>query len=417
MKGGADLNLRYKINTVLFLVMIFGYGTIRLIHTYADNGSVSSLEQRALVEFPAFSWESLATGAFTRDLDQYFNDHLPFRTSMAKTGALMMTWKGLPDEEAILVQQGGDNTALRLTEDNDTEQLVQESQDTQYLIYKEQAYTLFKYSNAAAELYAETLNRFRSEVESTARVYSMLVPTSSEFIDHGQYSRLSDSQKEAFGHINELLSSGIQQIDAYRALDEHKEEDIYFRTDHHWTALGAYYAYSEFMKTIGEEAVPLSTFAQGEIDGFLGSSYKATLNYKLKSRPDVITYYQPADTYSYTRYYTNGKEVAGKVVDPAYAKEDIGLYSVFLGGDFPWGEIQTGQDNGKSIVVIKDSYANALIPYLIPHFQSIYYIDPRFYTGSLTAFVEEHHITDVLFLNNSTVARTKGIAELINQLM
>lgn len=411
------MNLRYKINTAIFLAATFGYGIISLIHAYADNGSVSSLEQRALGELPSFSLGSLATGAFIQDFEQYFNDHLPLRTSMAKTGALIMTWKGLPDEEAILVQQGGDNTALRLTGDNDMEQLVQESQDTQYLIYKEQAYTLFKYSNAAAELYAETLNRFCSEVDSAARVYSMLVPTSSEFIDHDHYSQLSDSQKEALGHINELLSSGIQQIDAYSALDQHKEEDIYFRTDHHWTALGAYYAYSEFMKTVGEEAVPLSTFAQGEIDDFLGSSYKATLSYKLKSHPDVITYYQPADSYSYTRYYTNGKKVEGKVVDPSYAKEDIGLYSVFLGGDFPWGEIHTGQDNGKSIVVIKDSYANAFIPYLIPHFESIYYIDPRFYKGSLTAFIEEHHATDVLFLNNSTVARTKGIAELIDQLL
>lgn len=410
------MNLRYKINTALFLVVIFGYGILSLIYAYRDNGNISSLEQRALGELPSFSWGSLATGAFTQEFEQYFNDHLPLRTSMTKTGALIMTWKGLP-EEAILVRQGGDNTAVKLSDDKDLEQLVQESQATQYLIYKERAYTLFKYSSAAAELYAEALNRFRSEVDSATRVYSMLVPTSSEFINHEQYSQLSDSQKEAFGHINEWLSPEIQQIDAYKALDQHREEDIYFRTDHHWTALGAYYAYAEFMKTIGEEAVPLRSLAQGQIDDFLGSSYKATLSYKLRSRPDVITYYQPADDYTYTRYYANGKKVEGKAVDPAYAKEDMGLYAVFLGGDFPWGEIQTGQDNGKRIAVIKDSYANALIPYLIPHFESVYYIDPRFYTGSLTAFIEEHHITDVLFLNNSTVARTKGIAELIDQLM
>lgn len=415
------MNLRYKINTALFLIVIFGYGVISLVHAYAyayaDDGKVSSLEQRALEELPSFSWKSLMTGAFTEDLEQYFNDHLLLRTSMAKAGALIMTWKGLPDEEAILIQQGGDNTGLRLTDDNKMEQLVQESQVTQYLIYKEQAYTLFRYSDAAAELYAETLNRFRSEVDSAIRIYSMLIPTSSEFIDHDRYSQLSDSQKVAFEHINELLSSGIHQMDAYSVLGQRQGEDIYFRTDHHWTALGAYYAYSEFIKSIGQEAVPLSTFAQGEIDDFLGSSYKATLSYKLKSHPDVITYYQPVETYSYTRYYANGKEIEGEVVDPSYAREDIGLYSVFLGGDFPWGEIHTEQDNGKRIVVIKDSYANAFIPYLIPHFESIYYIDPRFYTGSLTGFVEEHHITDVLFLNNSTVARTKGIAELLDQLM
>ncbi|WP_334075732.1 MULTISPECIES: DHHW family protein [Paenibacillus] len=409
------MKLRYVLNTIFFLLVIFGFGILNL--AYPHSGSVSSLEQRTLTQWPSFLWGKFFSGEFTREFDDYFSDHFAFRTSMAKAGAFLVEYKGLPDHEATIIQQGGDNTAQKLdAAANGNRTAAGAGQEVQYLIYKDRAFTLYKYSAASAEAYAQALNNFKAAVDPKIRVFSMLAPTSAEFIGHDTYSKLSDSQKAAFEHINESLDSQIRRIDVYGALARHKEEAIYFGTDHHWTALGAYYGYAELMEELGEPAIPLSSYSNGRIEGFLGTAYKATLSFKLKAHPDTIDYYEPIENYTYTRYSTKGEAIRGKVVDSDYA-EASGGYAVFLGGDFPWGEIQTDLHDGRKIAVIKDSYGNALIPFLIPHFESIYYIDPRFYTGSLTEFVKEHEITDVLFLNNSTVARSKGIAELIDRQM
>lgn len=400
------MKFQSKFNILFFLLVIFGLGILNLTSSHAEE--TSQLEQRDLAERPVFSWNNLFSGQFTKDLEEYISDHFAFRSFMAEAGAYLTEFKGLPDKnEATIVQQGGDNTASTSNT----------GQEVQYLLFNDRAYTLFKYSEPSAELYAETLNRFRAAVDPKVNVYSLIAPTSAEFIEQEKYKELSDSQKVAIDHINELLDPEIGRVDAYGTLAQHTDEEIYFRTDHHWTALGAYYAYVELMEEMGISPVSLSSYAKGTIPDFLGTAYKATLSYKLKANPDTVTYYEPDENYTYTRYSTSNQGKTGKAVDPKYAKVTGGMYSVFLGGDFPWGEIQTENKNGRKIVVVKDSYGNAFIPFLIPHFESVYYIDPRSFTGSMTEFVKEHEITDVLFLNNSTVARSKGIAELLNKQM
>lgn len=403
------MKMQSKLNVLIFLLLIFGFSLINMI-SYSSR-SISSLEQRKLAAKPDFSMESLFSGEFTREIERFFADHFAFREMMVQSGALLKELKGLPGvNQATIIQQGSDNTAQK-------QGAASADQATKYLIHKKQAYTLFNYSASSAEAYATALNGFHAAVDPEIRVYSMLVPTAAEFMKQAKYQELTDSQKAAFDDINERLSPEISRVDAYGALERHTAEYIYFRTDHHWTALGAYYAYVKLMDLLGEEAVPLSSFSTGKIENFLGSSYKATLSYRLRTHPDTITYYQPSQEYTYTRYYMNGKEISGEVVDPDYANAANGFYAVFLGGDFPWGKIETGARNGKRIAVVKDSYGNALIPFLIPHFETVYYVDPRYYNGSLTDFVREHQVTDVLFLNNSTAARTTGMARLIDGLV
>lgn len=395
-----------KVNIAIFLTFIFGVGIFNL--SFFQSDKISSLEQRALTQKPVLTLTRLFKGEFTREFDNYFADHFVFRNTLVKVGSRLMNLIGLPgSNEATLVRKGGDNTSKNNT-----------SSAAQYLILNGQSYTMFQYSPGAAEAYAKALNRYKQAVGSKVRVYSLLAPTSAEFIGNDKYKSMTDSQKKAFAHINELLDPEIVQINAYDALAQHSKEYVYFRTDHHWTALGAYYAYTKTMEAMGQQATPLSRYEKGNIEQFLGSAYKATLNYKLKANPDTITYYKPFVNYSFTRYLSNGKMVEqSKVVSPDYAKPSIGLYSAFLGGDFPLGEISTGNKNGKKMMVVKDSYGNALIPFLLPHFEKIYIVDPRFYKESLTDFVKKQGITDILFLNNSTVARTTGIADLLNQLM
>ncbi|BBH23332.1 hypothetical protein Back11_46770 [Paenibacillus baekrokdamisoli] len=428
------MKLQAKLNLALFLLFIFGVAAVNLLRPQSQ--SVSELEQRSIQQAPAFTTERLFAGDYTREYDNYFSDTFTNRTSLVKVGADLKALKGFTDEEgaSIFVQNGGDNMAVSLNGKIDTSDDKKDHTSTsgtkkddktdlsnvnatKYLILKDQAMTLFAYSAQAADEYAKVLNQFKNSIDPKIHVYSLLAPTSVEYIKNEKYKAMSDSQKEAFAQINKQLEPSIGQIDAYGALDKHSDEYIYFRTDHHWTALGAYYAYTNFMNAIGEKAIPLSQYKTGTIEDYLGTAYKATLSVNLKDHPDTITYYSPFTKYQYSAYSSTNKALKRNVVDPAYAKKGNGLYAVFLDGDYPWGEITTAKKNGKRIAVIKDSYANSFIPFLLPHFEKIYIVDPRYYKGSLTDFMKKQQITDVLFLNNSTVARNTGISKLIGGLL
>jgi hypothetical protein len=409
------MKLQVKLNLILFLVFIFGFAAVNLLRPHSQSQEASKLEQRELAKQPVFTVDRFFEGQYTRDFDNYFSDNFAYRTALVEVGTSLKELKGFPDEEGVtIVSQGGDNM-----NGDSTGSSVSEVNNSDYLLLKDRAYIAFKFSAPAAEMYAETLNRFRSSVDPKVRVFSLLAPTSVEFPVNEEFTKLSDSQKDAFAHINERLNTEIGQIDAYGGLAEHKDEYIYFRTDHHWTALGAYYAYAKFMESIGETPVPLSKYKKADIEGFLGTAYKQTLSKsnKLKSHPDTLTYYTPFVKNTYTMYSSTGKAIERKAVDPNYAKNSSTFYATFLGGDYPWGEIKTDNKNGKRIVVIKDSYANAFVPFLIPHFEKVYYLDPRHYKGNILDFMTEQKITDVLFLNNSTVARNTGISKILNEKM
>jgi hypothetical protein len=409
------MKLQVKLNLILFLIVIFGFGAVNLLRPHTQE--VSKLEQRNIATQPEFTTDRFFAGAYTRDFDNYFSDNFAFRTSLVQVGASLKGLKGLPDENGVsIVVSGGDNMAVDMNSKGEASS-VTAVDSSDYLIMKDRAYTAFKYSAPAAEMYADALNRFRKSVDPKVRVYSLLAPTSVEFSKNEAVQKLSDSQKDAFTHVNERLDASIGQVDAYGVLNDHSDEYIYFRTDHHWTALGAYYAYTKLMEKIGETPVPLNNYQKNDINEFLGTAYKQTLDNKLKTHPDTITYYSPFTEYTYTMHSSTDKAISRKVVDPNYAKYSSTFYAVFLGGDYPWGEIKTNNNNGKRIVVIKDSYANAFIPFLLPHFEKVYYIDPRYFKGNMIDFVKEQKITDVLFLNNSTVARNDGIAKLLNEKM
>ncbi|QMV44289.1 DHHW family protein [Cohnella cholangitidis] len=406
------MKLQTKLNLILFLTFIFGFAIVNLLRPHSE--AKSNLEQRDIMKQPEFTVDRFFDGEYTREYDNYFADNFAFRTELVQVGTNLKELKGFPTEDQMsIVVQGGDNMNAEQGEGSS----VTNTNSSKYIIIKDRAFTAFEYSASAAEMYADTLNRFRKSVDKKVRVYSLLAPTSVEFTDNASIKKLTDSQKDAFAHVLERLDGAIGKVDAYSALENHKEEYVYFRTDHHWTALGAYYAYTKLMEQMGETPVPLDKYQKSDIPDFLGTAYKQTLSPKLKSHPDTLTYYMPFTKYDYMMYTSTNKAVKRNVVDPKYAELSSTFYAAFLGGDFPWGEITTDKKNGKRIVVVKDSYANAFVPFLLPHFEKVYYLDPRHYKGNLIDFVKEQKITDVLFLNNSTVTRNTGISKILNEKM
>ncbi|WP_127588198.1 DHHW family protein [Paenibacillus koleovorans] len=290
---------------------------------------------------------------------------------------------------------------------------VQDTEYERYLVLKDRAMTLFEYAPSSGEKFAQVINRFQQQLDPKVRVYDILVPSPVEFISDAKYRSLSSSQKASINQVNKFFNSKVTPIDALGELNKHASEYIYFRTDHHWTQLGAYYGYKAFIERIGEKAVPLDQFETGELPGYLGSAYSATLDPNLKKNPDTIKIYKPNVPYDYTLYWEDDHPLKRNVVDLEYATHGGGGYQVFLEGDSPWGHIETENKNGKKLLLVKDSYGSPFIPFLLPHFEHIYFVDPRHYWGSILQFAADKEITDLLFINGIAAVSHDGYVELL----
>ncbi len=279
-----------------------------------------------------------------------------------------------------------------------------DGQDVGYwLVVDGKAVQLFKFNKESFEYYSQVINKYSQKMGDEVKIYSMIPPTASEFVQLKRYKGITDSQNDALGFLKSKLDNSITSVNAYDALNKHKDEYIYFRTDHHWTALGAYYAYAAFMETRQEQPVPLEQYEKLDLGDYLGSSYTKTLNKSLEKNPDSFVAYKPFTDYKYLMYYGKDEKEAD-VIDMRYADQISNKYLTFISsGGGTWSVIKTGVHNGKRIMVIKDSFGNALVPFLLPHYEEIYVVDARFYsikaTGkNIVEFAHDKGIDELLFV-------------------
>lgn len=273
-------------------------------------------------------------------------------------------------------------------------------------------YELYTYLDDVADNYAKSINKVAGNLEGTADVYDLVIPLSSEitFPDNLKGEIKSGSQQKAMVSIQGKMSDTVKTVDIYDTLMTHRTEDIYFRTDHHWTALGAYYAYEDFCKVKGIEPESLEDLEKVEFDGFLGSFYNDSKDAKLKANPDTVVAYKPKNDSIMHVTASDGTEYDWPVI---YDVSDYGAslkYSTFIASDNPYTEIVNKDlEDGSSCIVVKESFGNAFVPFLVDHYQKIYVIDYRYWTGSITKLAKDKKVSDVLFLNNLSMIRNKSL--------
>ncbi len=456
--------LRY--DTVAFLLIIVLLGAANALNF--NKPQVSELENRRLKEKPRLTLSALLSGDYFRDYEDYYSDTFILRDWMVKSSrdirkAMSLGHSGVElivtrepgqvqgeNAEDNLVAPGGKSADNNQANDNDYgnevsgtqsgkepasgndgNMAVNENSGTDsgqeggensnakqeepprefdenanvgyWLVIDGKAVQLFKFNKEGMSYYSEVLNKYRERISDDVKIYSLIAPTASEFIKLRRYKGITDSQNDAMDFLRSKLDSSIKSVNVYDVLNEHKDEYIYFKTDHHWTALGAYYAYTAFMELKGEEPVPLEKYEERKIEGFLGSSYTKTLNKELEKNPDTIYVYMPFTNYKYEMYYGEKCKEA-EVIDMSYA-EGKDKYLVFLSsGGATWSVIKTDVKNGKKILVMKDSYGNTFVPFLLPHYEEIYVVDSRFYskysTGkNIVEFIEDNGINEILFVH------------------
>jgi hypothetical protein len=249
-----------------------------------------------------------------------------------------------------------------------------------------------------------------AELMPEVNFYSITGPTSAAFYASENYSTGNYNQSKAEAIIS-ANAGGVKVVKAYDKLMAHRGEDIYFRSDVHWTALGAYYAYEAFCEAAQIQPASLSgDFAMGTYEPFLGGLYsqiyKLPQAARLKSNPEQLDYYIPKIDYKMTLYKMGNLEApysVDSIINTNFKSLGAYKYSCFAWGDQRIQKIESGSTTGRKVLVIKDSYGSALVPFLVPNYSTIYVADPKGFNqeGSLTfdikPLIKDEEIDDVIF--------------------
>ena len=334
----------------------------------------SELENRYLQSAPQLTWDNLLSHTYAEEAESFVTDHFPFRGK----------WVGVKSA----VEQ------LRLQQENNG-------------IYKGKNDYLFEKFEAPdyakVQQYTEAVKRFANKNPEVKTTF-LLAPTSvGLYPERLPWLASVYSQAEVNQTIAEDVGDHISFIDGFDFLSPHASESIYYRTDHHWTTYGAYLAYVAYAQSMGWQPLSQNEFQiQTVSDSFLGSFH--TRSQFIGVAPDSIQEYKPNKEVSTEMYIEDTGETLTSMYDPSYL-EKKDKYSYFLGGVHSLMKITSQLDpevvQQEKLLVIKDSYAHSVIPFLTQHVAEIHVIDMRYYNGSISEYMAQNDIKDVLMLFNT----------------
>ena len=402
--------------------------------------TTSEVEKRTLKEFPAFTFASFMDGTWTSEVALWYSDTYPLREPMVALSRAIDSLHGIEAEDQMI---GGNVVADELPPvdeetgevEEPTEPIAPPAEDegpvevptTEAMqadiqasimngLYLKNgaAYSVYYFVQSAVDRYAQAINACADELEGEANVYCMLVPNNSgAMLDEETLAALGGTDPEqALKYFYSLMDSNVGKVKILDTLREHNDEYLYFRTDHHWTQVGAYYAYLEFCKVSGREPQPVLEWDYYKWEGFLGSFYSETGSADMAANPDTVYAYIPTGTNSLTFWDEAGNQTDWHVITDVTGWDYTSYYATFIGGDRTLSEIDNTEANpdGPVCLVIKDSYGCAFVPCLVDNYSKIYVIDYRYSNQNIPDFVRENGVDDVIYVNNMTLASTDSVA-------
>lgn len=276
-----------------------------------------------------------------------------------------------------------------------------------YMVVEGRGYAKFSgYSPLTQAMYVHALNGFAEALPEGTKLYSVLAPTSAAVTLPEAYADRFPDQSQIIDEVAAALDERFTSINILPTLLEHKNEYLYFRTDHHWTARAGYLAYAEICKAMGLTAEPISSYPLTDSGvSFLGSVAAKTGANQLGMGLDHLYYYRLNRPITYKYWNNRGEAFKSQgVYKDWYLRDDqSNKYAFFMGGDLPYIKLWTGAKTGRKLAVIKDSYANTVIPFLTNHYDEIYVLDPRNSNFNAVDIIKENEIDEVLFLNYTRV--------------
>lgn len=357
---------------ILSIIILF----FSLMFIFSKKVNFSENENRYLQDIPKFKLNKLIDGKYIQEVESYFTDHFPYRDQFV----------GIKTESDKLLGHDEENGVY----------------------FCKNGYLIEKYNNdKIPDKFINKLNSFYDKLDNV-NLSLMLVPSSISI----NYKLLPKnveykSQINDMNYIYDRIKFKV--VNVYSILrDMNDKYQMYYKLDHHWTSYGAYFGYVEYMKSNDMKYMPINFFDIKMVsDSFMGTLYSKSGDYNKKA--DSIYLFIP-NNHDYTVNYVYENKISNTLYEMSYLdKKD--KYSLFLDNNHPLIVITNNNiDTNMEIVVIKDSYANSFIPFLINNYKRVHVIDPRFFNESISEYINNNNINEGLILYNmNTVLQDHGI--------
>lgn len=353
---------------VFFAVILVPSG----ISIFKGQSDFYEKENRALATRPSFSFADLMDGFFQEEYESYISDQYVFRDELVSAKTFAFKLIGKKDINNIYLGKNG------------------------YLIEKYLP-TSFDEDNVNNNI--ELLSAFLNESSKKYNTGCVIIPSKVSVLDN----QLPDNAKPyntdyVAENISSMLNESVNFLYLKDELKNHNNEYIYYKTDHHWTSLGAYYGYKSILKEFYRKDIDKNSFEIKRIaDDFLGTDYDKL---QIKNSADSITRYDYKNKINVFVDY-NGEEENRCDLYLNSALNEKDKYAYFLGGNYSRIDITTDADNNKTLLLVKDSFSNSLVPFLIRDYSKIIVVDLRYADESIDSVFSGEDITDVLVVYNT----------------
>lgn len=347
---------------LVFLIVAFAF------NLFSKDKKYSESENRMLAQKPVFSMANLTSGKYMKDMEDYVTDQFFMRDKWINLKVLEDLALGKKESNGVYI---GKKDYLMEIPTAPNQEALDDNLDA--------------ISNFSAS--HPDINTVMTLIPNAAYIYDHLIPRNAPVRD----------QEKDIKYVMNAVSTSLNFVDLTKTMSSHKEENIYYKTDHHWTTLGARYAFDALSTALGIEKptqeykiYPVTHSFQGTLAS--KSGYDKAL--------DTIEIYVPqgVNTDCVVNFTDEGKKTASVYESAALEKKD--KYEVFFGGNHTRIDISTPMEGKKNLLLFKDSYANCFIPFLVPYYRNIIVIDPRYFYDDIESLISDNEITDVLFLYN-----------------
>ena len=366
--GEKNRKKKGKIENLIGTIFILCLLLIMVLNILLPDKEMSEEENRMLTEKPKLDWSSVTGGNFMESYENYLSDQFVGRNAWRSVKIFLDRLGGSREENGVLIGRKGQ--LLEKIEVPDKENLSANIEAIQGFM---QAYPDIPVSMLL--------------VPDAANILSDTIPPLAAVED----------QTQLINQVRKELGESVNWVDAVSVLNKHKSEKIYYKTDPHWTALGAFYTFHEAAKALDID----EDFASGYVAHPVTDSFNGTLAAKSGVNLDVketIDIYVPKDEDNDVIVnYVDEQRRTTSIYDSAKLKTRD-KYGVYLGGNSSVIDIKTVSSSSRRLLLVKDSFANCFVQFLTPYFREIILVDPRYYGGNIQNIMENYRITDVMFL-------------------
>lgn len=374
-RSNNAIRKKEKMNTLLYYVILFVCIALivivmDIVFIAAPDKKLSENENRNLQQFPKLSFTTLTNGRFEERFEDYVADQFPGRDGWVQMKSFISRAAGKTESGGVFLAKNG--------------------------------YLIQNLSEPTEEKYAENVGRITAfaEAHKDLNIHALIAPTALSVYEDllpanaqtGDENGLIDKVKD------DLTSSGIGFVDVREAMKKGAEEEqMYYRTDHHWTTGGAYTAYKQLAEELDLQGGQI-TYAPGLVTDEFKGTLSATSGFRNSETDEIYVYTPETEIDHSVMYVYEGTKTASCYHTENLEKKD--KYTIFFNGNHPEIRIESDAQSKKVLLVVKDSYANCFIPFLIPDYRTIIVVDPRYYTDDMNGLISTEGVTDVLYLYN-----------------